>query len=82
MNRDLVYAALTGSAVPHMRGDEPSLVCPARGTVYLFPTCVGMNRVYLQVRALQEPVPHVRGDEPSYFSGAPSGCFCSPRAWG
>ena len=32
--------------------------------LWLFPTCVGMNRMH-PARSLQmSPVPHVRGDEP------------------
>ena len=49
---------------------------------YVFPTCVGMNRVgELGTKSLFS-VPHMRGDEPLGYEVKVCENLCSPHAWG
>ena len=50
--------------VPHVRGDEPDNSANALPVEYVFPTCVGMNRLLPVAGMGYRGVPHVRGDEP------------------
>ncbi len=48
----------------------------------VFPTCVGMNRVWSMLKTARGSVPHVRGDEPLGEQAVLNKEMCSPRAWG
>ena len=48
----------------------------------MFPTHVGMNRLF-QGYVLRYPdVPHTRGDEPVDFGTTNQAVVCSPHTWG
>ena len=48
----------------------------------VFPTGVGMNRVFADQRGGGMSVPHRRGDEPSGRRVQSNFLACSPQAWG
>ena len=48
----------------------------------VFPTPVGMNRVYKESGLSTKGVPHARGDEPSKIIMSDKFEGCSPRPWG
>ena len=64
MNRSWGRCRSPCRTVPHVRGDEPEEAAAARANFSLFPTCVGMNRIWIYSCGLRLAVPHVRGDEP------------------
>ncbi len=66
MNLTSENPAIAFSTVPHVRGDEPWQEQHKTRQQYLFPTCVGMNRLEQRTYGLLSPVPHVRGDEPEH----------------
>jgi len=48
----------------------------------VFPTCVGMNRIFALMPDSLRRVPHMRGDEPKPANRKTKQSKCSPHAWG
>ena len=48
----------------------------------VFPTCVGMDRIYEHPHHQRHRVPHLRGDGPKYSTPTLMPNSCSPPAWG
>ncbi len=48
----------------------------------MFPTPVGMNRDFYDLRGVMARVPHTRGDEPEAFTAVWEVVRCSPHPWG
>ncbi len=48
----------------------------------VFPTGVGMNRLFTPKAESQASVPHRRGDEPMSYADKGALLECSPQAWG
>ena len=68
MNRCPTTSLSSSGGVPHTRGDEPAAnsgICEGKG---VFPTPVGMNRLFLDGVLKDRRVPHTRGDEPVAMS--------------
>ena len=82
MNRLLKNDMRPFVCVPHMRGDEPYYNGRCVDGECVFPTCVGMNREWLNLNYPNQGVPHMRGDEPVYTHGLWEINACSPHAWG
>ena len=82
MNRFSMEAPFHGKCVPHARGDEPYVMAHDSVAEDVFPTPVGMNRVYESRAAYNLCVPHARGDEPGSMWSLMAQQWCSPRPWG
>ena len=55
---------------------------PVIVAVFVFPTCVGVNRAQLPERLADRRIPHVRGGEPGLSELLARVNEYSPRAWG
>ena len=65
-----------------MRGDEPVSLSQFFDPWDEFPTCVGMNRIFLFLFWYSVRVPHMRGDEPLKNPIIINTTQSSPHAWG
>jgi len=82
MNRSSQKNARAGSGVPHACGDEPSKEIEIISMAPVFPTHVGMNRLFKMQNAAGDGVPHARGDEPLTNTALDFLLGGSPRTWG
>ncbi|SFF02094.1 hypothetical protein SAMN05428977_104316 [Nitrosomonas sp. Nm166] len=64
MNRSIIAHGRPRVRVPHARGDEPRDTTNRLNGNLVFPTPVGMNRWWRDLRIFFRRVPHARGDEP------------------
>ena len=65
-----------------MRGDEPPTMVNMYSLMRIYPTCVGMNRVFVVAHTLRSYIPHMRGDEPGKGLKIPATWEYTPHAWG
>ncbi len=65
-----------------MRGDEPMGDMPSSDSVWVCPTCVGMNRLSGEEIPTQTGMPHMRGDEPRDLQKRLTKLWYAPHAWG
>ncbi len=67
---------------PHRRGGVPALYDPERLKAIVFPTGVGVYRLWLAPRGCDMSFPHRRGGVPDTNDKAVEGLTFSPQAWG